>query len=333
MSYARDYSKVKYNMGTPFTGEFTAERFTGDSIEFYAEGNYIGNSHGKTIYKRSKDGLRDTVFDYSGVIRVREFIYSPEGKLVTLNMLWPDIENKTEQVWITDYATNYEYDAEGRIAVITTVQGNDSGSKFYDYTANTIVTKTSGGTLIDSIFVVYNDSGYVCHMTDSYYGDYTVEYVFDSENRLLRSARYRPYFGDKSEVLFTYHDHGYWEYRGDLYKTEYIYFEKESQLKKETAYELTYKGWEVRNSYDYVYHYGDDILDVDQLAIEKTAKIYGVTGGVAIESEAPVQVAIYAFGGQLIERRHFDSGSYQIPMLPGFYLVQAGKDVFKVKVR
>lgn len=328
LSHGRDYSKVKYNLDTPFTGVFTAERFTGDSAFFHNEGDV--ETGGYSVYKRSKDGLRDTAFNYSGAESVVECIYSPEGKLVTMNFLEPDLTNITKIVWITGYGINYQYDAEGRIAVITTVQGDDNGSMVYDYTENTIVTKTRKGTMLDSTYVLYTDSGYVCYITDSYFGNKTIEYVFDSENRLVRRInRNRP----DAVSDYEYTDHGYCIYSGDSYKKEYLYFEKESQLRKEITYKKTIHGWEIDRTSDYVYYYGDMILDVDEPAVGKTAKIYGVTGGVVMELEAPTQVAIYAISGQLVQRQHFDSGSYQLPMVPGFYIVQAGKDIFKLKVR
>lgn len=335
LSYARDYSKVKYNLETPFTGIFTAERFTGDSIDFYDEGNF-NTTHGRSVYKRSEDGLRDTIFGYSGAIRVTELVYSPEGQLVTLNNLIPDPANITELVFITDSKTNYQYDAEGRIAVITTVaNGNDEGSRFFDYTQNTIIAKSKNGQVTDSTYVLYTDSGYVCHVSDgSYWGNDTLEYVFDSENRLIRQVKYRPIslYGGKSETVLEYNDHGYWAIN-DSSKAEYLYFEKESQLKKVSIYELTIHGWEVYQTTDYVLYYGDTALDIDEPCIKKTAKIYGVAGAVVMELENPMQVTIYSISGQLIQRQYFDSGRFHIPMIPGFYIVQAGKDVFKLKVK
>lgn len=330
LSYGRDYSKVKYNLDTPFTGVFTAERFTGDSAFFHNEGDV--ETGGYSVYKRSKDGLRDTVFNYSGAESVMEYVYSPEGKLVTMNFLEPDLTNLTKIVWITGYGINYQYDAEGRIAVI---KYNSGGSTIYDYTENTIVFEGKDGEPADTAHVVYTDNGYIFQTKkDFYLGEEKVEYVFDSENRLLKRIHWPLYDGDdKTEFIYEYTDHGYCIYSGDSYKEERIYFEKESRLKKYISYKKTIHGWEIDRTSDYVYYYGDMILDVDEPAVEKTAKIYGVTGGVVMELEAPTQVAIYALSGQLVRRQYFDSGSYQLPMVPGFYIVQAGKDIFKLKVR
>ena len=314
------FSKVKYNLETPFTGLFTAERLKCDSIKSKTEGRSPNSS--LTVYKRSKDGLRDTVFSHSGASRIDEYVYSPEGRLVESRELYPARSNAT--------GTVYQYDEEGRIAAIVY---NNGGSTIYDYSQNTIINRNNKDGTYKMTKVVYNDSGYLCQTTeyqtvnlsgkDTTILKYdTIEYVFDSENRLIR----------RSGTVFEYNDNGYCSY--NYWNKEEFIFENEFEPKKIIYYQLIGNEWKVYGTTNFSYYYDNKMTNANGIPVLiNLSKVYGAAGLVVVELEQPAQINIYSINGQLMKRQRLESGRSYVPMVPGIYIAQINNDVFKLNVK
>lgn len=354
------YSSVKYNLETPFTGIFTAERFTGDTLRGIGElltdtirGDIMWSlGSGFDIYKRSEDGLRDTLIGGWGLARNLEYVYSPEGKLVEFSELMYDfIETEVGTVAGTELIARplqaYQYDAEGRIAVILLL---DYGlSRFYDYVQNTIVDIDDDGELSSITQVVYNDSGYVCQ-TMSYVKTIisgkdtvilrhdTTEYVFDSENRLIR---YR--YNQNRDIVYEYTDSGYirYYYSGPSQmlvpmKAEHIYDDESGLIQKRIHYSMVRDEWELSYATTYIYSYGSDALRTTTTSNDSATSLnraYGVSGAIVVELEHSARLEIYSVGGQLMHRERLAAGRSYIPLASGIYIAQIGEEVFKLIVK
>ena len=193
-------------------------------------------------------------------------------------------------------------------------------------------------------------------MTDSgYISNDSIEYIFDKKGRLskLKFLKAKDEYvvdsvGNRYRVgdfYYSYFDGGYTElryyHRGKMIwgapdawvKTDY-FFQKKGYLSKEITY-LKEKGetkWKKLRHDEYAYSYKAGNPH-SNLVIEKPGKVYAAEGSVVIENEQPALVAVYTFGGQLVEQRRMTAGIDRIPLPKGLYIVVVGKEGHKIVVR
>jgi|GEM_PF-2926025 len=367
---------------SPFNGEFNELRYIDvDSISyvFYeniafmdasltkfleAVGGFIEEDGGYKLIKRSSDGLTDTIKSFPEVRPVGIDVsnikkYSDDGKLVYSSI-------------ITDYTsyldkkeTEYLYDSEDRILEISTRKNYEYGSEAmvydtvkYDYELKpdakmreyNLITH-SGHTLNDSVFVFYNDSGYLTlqefpaietipRQADS------IKYVFDSKGRFVKKIvtyeitinNGRPSTLDLREppiIEYKYTDNGYEVYEDGIKTTEYK-FQSNGYCTEIIHYYL----FDVGDSIPLVFsikkisYYKNGEIIVGNESFENDApKAYGVEGGIVVSTEKPLPVSIYTFSGSLAKQERVSAGTNTIPLTEGLYVVVIGNMSYKVLVR
>ena len=84
------------------------------------------------------------------------------------------------------------------------------------------------------------------------------------------------------------------------------------------------------DEYTYSYRAGNPHSN---LVFQKPGKVYAAEGSVVIENEQAALVAVYTFGGQLVEQRRMTAGINRIPLPKGLYIVVVGKQGHKIVVR
>lgn len=193
-------------------------------------------------------------------------------------------------------------------------------------------------------------------MTDNgYISNDSIEYILDKKGRLAKlkflkakdeyvvdSAGNRYRVGD---FYYSYFDGGYTElryyHRGKMIwgapdawvKTDY-FFQKKGYLSKAVTY-LKEKGetkWKKlkHDEYTYSYRAGNPHSN---LVFQKPGKVYAAEGSIVIENEQAALVAVYTFGGQLVEQRRMTAGIDRIPLPKGLYIVVVGRQGHKIVVR
>ena len=382
ISAQEKYTYLK-GQNSPFNGEFNEPRYIDvDSISYvyYANiafvdpplakhledvGGFIEENGGYTLIKRSSDGLADTLKTFSETHPAsqhnRYYIekYSDDGKLVFSSSIteYSSFSDKDEK--------EYLYDSEGRILEIATRKNYEDGSEAmvydtvkYDYELKpdakmreyNLITN-SGNTLNDSIFVFYNDSGYLTLQefpaveTFPRQGD-TIKYVFDSQGRLVRKVHsYEITINNgRSSALdlrepptieYKYTDNGYEEYEDGDKMMEYI-FQSDGYCTEIIQYYSLDVG--VAPSIPYVItkisYYKNGELIAGSESFDKAApKTYGVQGGIVVSTEKSLPVSVYTFSGSLVKQEKVSAGTNTIPLAEGLYVVVIGRKSYKVLAR
>ena len=338
---AQQYTRVKYNLETPFTGEFTAERFKGDSI-VVEEFDGAGNSEGKStlVYKHSEDGLRDTIYTHSGLMRTQVYIHSKEGRLLSIVNLVPNrtvidqLAFRAEGVQI-----NYDYGADGRIRSISTLQNPGEvlvDRKTFDHANNQIVLRNekSGKETINKI--LYTDSGYL-EIVPSHYPlmDYdTMVYVFDKENRLIRlTSPSLDMTTGRINVTqhYIYTDSGYISIT-DSVKEVHV-FSKDGSKEEVLEYSYAKGDWQLRHREERLIYVGShhDSGTVP-MALNNT-KVYSGEKEIVIETLQVAKVEIWSFSGRLIARQRIAAGISRIPLSRGLYIISVNGQGYKVIIQ
>ena len=82
------------------------------------------------------------------------------------------------------------------------------------------------------------------------------------------------------------------------------------------------------------YTYGEDGKPYSNIKVGKASgRVYGTEDAAVVETEQIVDVAVYTFGGQQIERRRIGAGTTRIPLPTGFYIITLGGTGHKVIVK
>jgi len=245
------------------------------------------------IIKRCEDGLRDTFYyrGYTNEIRVLE--YDTNNRLISVQI-------KNELMDFFDVRAEYVYDSSGRLTELSewSLPGDFEN---YDYST-----------------IVYTDSSYVLNQ---------IEYVFDSEDRLIRAG----------EVRYSYFEDGYEEILGSYEKMTYIFLAN-GYLSKRTFYQKQHENgeWFLKETWETTYRYTSDNPNNPNgnTTIETTSrKAYGVNGAVMIQSDKMEKVRIYAVSGLLIRELQTSPGNQSIALSKGFYIVLIEDKAYKVMVR
>ena len=379
VSAQEKYTYLK-GQNSPFNGEFNELRYIDvDSISYelhlYSDGyfedfgGFLGMDEGYTLIKRSSDGLTDTLqlfrppYHSIGLVGRDVKKYSNDGKLVSSSSaivyFFPD-ETPIDRVM-----TEYVYDTEGRISEITTIKNDDVtvyDTVKYDYefkqhtpTLKYNLIESSGYSKKDSMFVFYNDSGY---MTIQEYPTYdydtiayrvdSVEYVFDSQGRLVK--RVESYILTPKEGFMTtpdhslsvvfdykYTDNGYEEYKNGIKMLEHK-FQNDGYCTEMIWYEYSDAAVippvSSRKTIRKISYFENGEVIVSNESMENVApKVYGVQGGIATNTEKPLSVSIYTFSGSLVKQEKVSAGTNTIHLAGGLYVVVIGRMSYKVLVR
>ncbi len=342
----QQYTKVKYNLETPFTGKYTQERFKGDSIilkEYDENGKYENSS--VLIYKRSKDRLRDTVFTLSGAMRTQEYIYSKDNQLLSIVNLVPNRNILDRLAFQAEGPqTNYQYRADGRIQSISILSNpglNLKQTTVYDYINHTIITCNHKKEKTSSTKILFTDSGYITqskdlssHESRIFITYDTTEYVFDKENRLIKKIfSVTSDLSDirKGTLSYSYTDSGY-ILSDKSSRIEHIYM-KDGNKRKIVEQRFSVKdGWKPYHTTQIFTFWGKSNPHSSQI-IPESPVVYSDGRSIVIKTLTPTKVAIYSFNGQMIKLQHMTAGTSHISMPTGVYLVSINGQGYKVAIR
>ena len=266
--------------------------FLGDWEHFYPS---VG---GRTVIRRSEDGLRDTFDVAYGLRYFLIYEWDTDNRLIAIKHTFDSLDKWDENSFIP--RSEYAYDSSGRLAMELHAQYPNE-SYHYDYST-----------------IIYTDSGYILNR---------VEYVLDSEGRLIRAG----------DMHYSYFEDGFTEF----------YFKDNSGEKTdwhflENGYLSHCKTWKLRDGQwvdfhkeEREYRYKDDnpLKQATALEAVENRKVYGVDGAVAIQSDKPETVQIYTISGAMIRNIQTGTGSQSISLPKGFYIVMMGNQAYKVIVR
>jgi len=302
---------------TPFNKEFAGVRVLANTrtVKTYdAKGNLQEhNGTVQTQFKHSNNGLSDTITTYSCVIAETIATYSEDGKLVY---------RKDDDMIETEFI----YDSDNRIQSInTTLYGyigydkfaNGTETTYFDYTQNTIQFKSyRGGNLYKEslTYIQYTDSGYITRINEK-----ETEYVFDSEQRLIRNGN----------IKYDYFENGYTETNNST-KREYHFLDN-GYWSKYLVYTLTNADWKLAETA--ILTYDDDKPNSNKEIKTNSYKVSTTKGGIIIETELPIQVAIHSLSGQLIKMKRISTGKEVLTISKGIYIVTIGKESHKIIIK
>jgi len=245
------------------------------------------------IIKRSKDGLRDT------------FYYSLPYTVYRVEVYKYDLNNRLSELRSTFFGTwhviqEYEYDSSGRLTRLAewSVPGIFEN---YDYST-----------------IVYSDSSYTLNQ---------VEYVFNSEEYLIRAGG----------ITYSYFENGYEEILGSHEKRTYHFLEN-GYLSKRTFYQRVQEEgeWLKKESWETDYRYKDDNPHnpTGNIVFKTTSlNVYGTDGAAVILSDNPVKVRIFSIIGTLVRDIQTASSCQSIHLPKGIYLVMIEGKTYKIMVR
>lgn len=319
------YAEVPYNLETEFTGQFSEKRFTkGDTIyinTYDIGGKEIPGRSSQIEYRRSADGLIDTVFHLSGAGWIDMQIYSPDGRLITYkNLHRAAIPNNYTLIPYDE--ENYSYTADGRIESIVyqSYMSDLSSVIYYDYSRH-LITKTykreDKEGLEELTRIEYTDSGYVAtkyavdivEKDTTYQLKRTIEYIFDSEGRLIRKIH-------DCKINYSYKNQGYY-----CNGTTYI-FNEDGFIQEIKGTETTW--------FKYIY-YGDNPQSAILISND-SQPVYGMDGFIVVTTECKAPVCIYDINGQLVKKATVFANE-PIPMAKGIYIVTVNNCSYKVGVK
>jgi len=331
--------------------------------------DFIKVKEGHMLLKCSYEGLTDTLRYYEkgrsvDEAETGEYIrrYSGDKKLVysssvTDHGYYTDIEEK-----------GYTYDAEDRISKITTMRNHDGAAEVmvydtikYDYESrqssdaleyNLIM--NSGYTSRDSVFVFYNDSGYLTLRNIPALGANpnrldSVRYVFDLQGRLIkRKWSYKIIsvsegvsdVGDirmPTTIEYRYTEDGYEEYENGVKKCEYK-FQDDGYCMEINRYEKSDADVyppisNLMSTEKFSYFKNGEIIAENGLIESNAPKVYGVQGGIIVITEKSLPVSVYTFSGGLMKQKKVSAGANTIPMAKGLYVVVIGSMSYKILVK
>lgn len=267
----------------------------------------------ETIYKRSNDGLRDTI--YSGGIFSSNTIYIsyyPDGK----------IESYSKQVNNTDNGSwFYKYDEKGRIKEGRSP--NQMATYYYTNTGIDSISYYNYERFVDKWFY----AGCVLLEYKKQEEGYMIgnEYTYDNKGRLIKDIT------ETAETYYTYTDSGYIKTLNQKYGPNFIIeyiFNKNGDIEKEIWWN------EFGKSIDHaLIHYYTYPSSTANEAIKILDKIYSISNEIIIESENCKNIMIYSISGILLKNIRANNPITRIPMDTGLYIVSTGNNSQKVFIR
>jgi hypothetical protein len=301
-------------------------------------------------YSRSEDGHRDTVHSNCslGVISVNE--YDAENRvLVTYRA---HFEGDPYILWYT-----YEYDAEGRL--IKKINHNLQTAEEYDY--STLV-YTNIGYISAGSEPEFDTEGRLIRMNTTHFSPPGNCFVRVAQNFDNKGDEADCYYviknwtdlsdGEKSravasETTWSYFENGYAEYRMravgfNMYnrqKTEYRTHEQERGYSEEKLVYIMFheadSRWVLKDHSETFYLRRDEAIPAGTGDVDAGVRqVYGVAGGVNIETAnaQAEEITVRSVSGALMRRVTVQASGY-LPLPQGFYIVTAGREVYKVLVR
>lgn len=325
--------------GHPLNTKFGQSRILADTIRIKEHGGITNPPYPPTlsIKKFNKNLLIDTVYTFSPMGMITSYIskYSDKGRLLSLSSYYPGHKDPVTGVFITEPKENlvdeYEYGQDGRLLKHKTYKldgGSTSLDKIFTYK---YVMTDSGYISNDSIEYILDKKGRLAKLK---FLKAKNEYVVDSAGNQYRVGDFYYSYFDGGYTLRSYHrGNKIWGTTDTWVKTDY-FFQKKGYLSKTVTYQRK-KGepkWKVLKHDEYAYSYRAGNPH-SNLVIEKPGKVYAAEGAVVIENEQPALVAVYTFGGQLVEQRRMAAGINRIPLPKGLYIVVVGRQGHKIVVR
>ena len=166
--------------------------------------------------------------------------------------------------------------------------------------------------------LVYTDSSYFLNQ---------IEYVFDSEERLIRAG----------DILYSYFEDGYEEILSSYEKMTYHFLTNGYLSKRIFRQKLQEDGeWFVSQTWEIEYRYTSDNPHNpnNNTTIETTPRnAYAVEGAVIIQSGQMETVRIYTVSGLLVRELQTTPGIQSVALSKGFYIVLLDGKIYKVMVR
>ncbi|RRD59329.1 T9SS type A sorting domain-containing protein [Tannerella forsythia] len=325
--------------GHPLNPKLGQPRILADTIRIKEHGGITNPPYPPTlsIKKFNKNLLIDTVYTFSPMGMITSYIskYSDKGRLLSLSSYYPGHKDPVTGAFITEPKENlvdeYEYGQDGRLLKHKTYKldgGSTSLDKIFTYT---YVMTDSGYISNDSIEYILDKKGRLAKLK---FLKAKNEYVVDSASNRYRVGDFYYSYFDGGYTLRSYHrGNTIWGTTDTWVKTDY-FFQKKGYLSKTITYQRK-KGepkWKKLKHDEYAYSYRAGNPH-SNLVIQKPGKVYAAEGAVVIENEQPALVAIYTFGGQLVEQRSMAAGIDRIPLPKGLYIVVVGRQGHKIVVR
>jgi len=216
---------------------------------------------------------------------------------------------------VLSYQIFYEYDSIGRLIKKQIVNHDKNNPRYQDrpYYRDTIIS-------YDFSTINYTDSGYIF--------DGGI-YSLDEKGRITKEIR------DKDTILYIYYDD---ELRYDkiinmdnYFENTAYFFNENGLMTKSITYSKPFENEDKRvREYFYSFLPGNT---TSNSIIVNSSKIYGITGGLIIETEKPEWISVYSLSGQLIKKTYINYGTQQIPLAKGIYIVKSGQKTTKIGVR
>ena len=259
----------------------------------------------------------------------------------------------------------YVYDTEGRILERSSIKNNNGAATVmtydtikYDYKlkpylnsvtleCNTIYFKN------DTMYVFYFDENNSIETIEPVYGR-TESYLFDDQGRLTKKTTSfpkpiptatsidipeedDPMFWETIITEYKYTNNGYEQYENGLKKYEYK-FQDDGYCMEIIRYEpldiAVFPPEYVISSIEKFSYFKDGKVIVDNGLIGKVApKVYGMRGGVTINTEKSLPIGIYTFSGSLVKQEKISAGNSTIPLPKGLYIVVICNMSYKILVQ
>jgi len=304
-------AKIANGPAHPLMEKLEYIRLESDSVEykvFDGEGNVAGG--GRSSIKSDVNGLIDTVYTYYGLIYKDIYTYDTDHKLLMIQSCYEPANT----------VNHFKYDTRGRVISIAVFSEKEP----LDTARITYITYLDDQT-------VYTDSGYIHTLIEEIRIESEIikidtsatEYIFDSQNRLVRAGNSRYYYlPDDGLKVVT--DRG-------MRKTEVI-SDKERLNSKTISYALVNGKWKILE-YEESYSFKNGVpLTIEPLIADTKLIAYGMKGGFVLTNETECPVCIYNFNGQLVKR--INTIPHQLISLPrGVYIVVSGVQSCKVVVK
>jgi hypothetical protein len=298
---------------------------------------------GYTVYKRSEDGLTDTIYINSGLARIDIRHYNEKQRVVYSIIDYPPCK-----VFECIYSiirpgefyekVEHEYDTEDRVSKVTEKEIESVSDKeirtvsvnTYDYST---LKKTEKG-------YIYN--GYEYELDACNRVTYLKNLSSPDEYKELNGKEYRV-----QDSYYTYFEDGLsvlrWEKTSDMIRgwpdrwVKVDYFYSENGGLQNTYYSVDDgETWTVWEKSEFRYAYVDKAKSNDNSNESKTspgAKVYGITGAIVVSTENNAQACIYNTTGKVIKKQLVSEGTTRIGVSGGLYFVTVNNHSYKVIVK
>jgi hypothetical protein len=262
----------------------------------------------------------------------------------------------------------YIYDTEGRIFERISIKNHDGAATLmtydtikYDYEfksyLNSVTLKCntiqSRGDIMYVFYFDENKSIETIEQPESVNGRVDTQYLFDNQGRLMKTTKSfpepvptissesipedDPMFWETITIEYKYTNSGYEQYENGVKAFEYK-FQDDGYCTEIIQYSDMFieinPPVQVIKSIEKFSYFKDGKIIVDNIFVEKVApKVYGIQGGVSINTEKSLPVSIFTFSGGFVKQTIVSAGTNTIPMTKGLYIVLIGNMSYKILVK